>query len=143
MNAHVFENYIGADNSCWLFNSIQRDTANERLCTQKVLYYKRLFKENNNCIIERISSGALSVKELYGKSIENANPELHRTSEGVKLEKFNRQVNTNVSKPTTDMFRCRKCKENKCTYYEQQTRCADEPMTKFIKCCNCGFEWRV
>ncbi len=42
----------------------------------------------------------------------------------------------------TDQFKCRRCNKRECTYYEMQTRSADEPMTIFITCLNCGKEWR-
>lgn len=43
---------------------------------------------------------------------------------------------------TTDQFRCGKCRQHKCTYYQMQTRSADEPMTTFVQCVNCGNRWR-
>jgi transcription elongation factor S-II len=43
---------------------------------------------------------------------------------------------------STDMFTCRKCKSKRCTYYEMQTRSADEPATVFITCLNCGKNWK-
>jgi DNA-directed RNA polymerase subunit M/transcription elongation factor TFIIS len=42
----------------------------------------------------------------------------------------------------TDEYKCGKCKQRKCTYYELQTRSADEPMTTFILCLECGNKWR-
>ena len=42
----------------------------------------------------------------------------------------------------TEMFKCTKCGKRQCTYYEMQTRSADEPMTQFIRCLNCGKQWR-
>tara|TARA_B000000557_G_C20658765_1_gene393765 strand:+ start:170 stop:703 length:534 start_codon:yes stop_codon:yes gene_type:complete len=42
----------------------------------------------------------------------------------------------------TDQFKCSRCKKRKCSYYELQTRSADEPMTIFITCLNCGKRWR-
>ena len=39
-------------------------------------------------------------------------------------------------------FTCRKCKSKDCTYYQMQTRSADEPMTTFITCENCGNRWK-
>jgi DNA-directed RNA polymerase subunit M/transcription elongation factor TFIIS len=42
----------------------------------------------------------------------------------------------------TEMFKCSRCGKRQCTYYEMQTRSADEPMTQFIRCLNCGKQWR-
>ena len=38
----------------------------------------------------------------------------------------------------TDSFTCRKCKSKKCSYIQMQCRSADEPMTLFITCLDCG-----
>ena len=43
---------------------------------------------------------------------------------------------------STDTEKCRKCKSNKCSYYQLQTRSADEPMTTFVTCLNCGNRWK-
>jgi transcription elongation factor S-II len=43
----------------------------------------------------------------------------------------------------TDRYTCGKCKKNRCSYYELQTRSADEPMTTFISCLNCGHRWKM
>ncbi|KAA0196300.1 Transcription elongation factor S-II, partial [Fasciolopsis buskii] len=43
----------------------------------------------------------------------------------------------------TDLLRCGKCKQTKCTYNQVQTRSADEPMTTFVFCNNCGHRWKV
>ena len=42
----------------------------------------------------------------------------------------------------TDQFKCRKCFSRSCSYYEVQTRSADEPMTQFITCLNCKNRWK-
>jgi DNA-directed RNA polymerase subunit M/transcription elongation factor TFIIS len=42
----------------------------------------------------------------------------------------------------TDQFLCTRCWKRECTYYEMQTRSADEPMTIFITCINCKKHWR-
>ena len=42
----------------------------------------------------------------------------------------------------TDTFTCRKCKSKKCSYYQMQTRSADEPMTTFVSCLECGCRWK-
>jgi len=42
----------------------------------------------------------------------------------------------------TDMFKCRNCDSRSCSYYEFQTRSADEPMTQFITCLDCNNNWK-
>lgn len=39
-------------------------------------------------------------------------------------------------------FTCNKCKSNNCSYYQLQTRSADEPMTTFVSCNDCGKKWK-
>jgi transcription elongation factor S-II len=39
-------------------------------------------------------------------------------------------------------FTCNRCKTKKTTYYQLQTRSADEPMTTFVSCLNCGKNWK-
>ena len=38
----------------------------------------------------------------------------------------------------TDLLKCGKCHKNNCTYNQLQTRSADEPMTTFVMCNECG-----
>lgn len=40
------------------------------------------------------------------------------------------------------ILKCGKCKQHKVDYYQKQTRGADEPMTCFCTCLNCGHRWR-
>jgi len=42
----------------------------------------------------------------------------------------------------TDIFKCHRCSGRSCTYYEVQTRSADEPMTQFITCLDCNNHWK-
>ena len=42
----------------------------------------------------------------------------------------------------TNLFKCRKCSSRETSYYEVQTRSADEPMTQFITCLKCNNRWR-
>lgn len=59
--------------------------------------------------------------------------------EKIKQEEMQKE---RVMLQATDMFTCYKCKKNKCTYYELQTRSADEPSTTFVTCLNCGNKWK-
>lgn len=42
----------------------------------------------------------------------------------------------------TDLIKCPKCKQSNTTYNQVQTRSADEPMTTFCFCNECGKRWK-
>jgi DNA-directed RNA polymerase subunit M/transcription elongation factor TFIIS len=58
-----------------------------------------------------------------------------------KSKRDKNKFETNIA-AATDAFTCRKCKGNQCTYYQMQTRSADEAMTTYINCIQCGSRWK-
>ena len=56
-----------------------------------------------------------------------------------KIDRLKYETRTEIA---TDLYRCGYCKQRKCTYYQLQTRSADEPMTTFVTCLNCGKNWK-
>ena len=58
-----------------------------------------------------------------------------------KIERDNKKYEVDMSSASSE-FKCGRCKERKCTYYQLQTRSADEPMTTFVNCLNCGNSWK-
>jgi DNA-directed RNA polymerase subunit M/transcription elongation factor TFIIS len=56
------------------------------------------------------------------------------------------QVNSatefDANKSIFTVYTCKKCKENRTTIKFLQTRCSDEPISIFVTCVGCGFEWR-
>lgn len=68
-----------------------------------------------------------------------------RRSSNLALQEENLK-NTKAAQDTsaeTDQFKCGRCKQRKCKYYQLQTRSADEPMTTFVTCINCNNRWKV
>ncbi|EPY34620.1 transcription elongation factor S-II [Strigomonas culicis] len=57
-----------------------------------------------------------------------------------KLKAADRAKNAFVNK--TNFFECKNCGKRECHFYEQQTRGADEPTTKFITCLLCDYSWK-
>mmetsp|Transcript_19037 Transcript_19037/g.32800 ORF Transcript_19037/g.32800 Transcript_19037/m.32800 type:complete len:315 (+) Transcript_19037:17-961(+) len=47
----------------------------------------------------------------------------------------------NLQAPS-DAFTCHKCGKSETRYFQLQTRSADEPMTTFVNCVNCGKSWK-
>ena len=60
-----------------------------------------------------------------------------------KKSKRDQQKFENNMAAATDTFTCRKCKSKKCTFYLQQVKAADEPMTVFITCIDCNNRWKT
>lgn len=79
----------------------------------------------------------MSPDELWPNGPYGVTKETKRIQEA-QLHAINTQEKENYS----GMFKCGKCKSMKTTYYQMQTRSADEPMTTFVNCSNCGNRWK-
>lgn len=95
--------------------------------------------QNADNIRELVSQGAFDLARCVSCSPCELKPELWR---GLLEEQHRRnQARGCKAEATTDQFRCRRCKGKNCTYYELQTRSADEPCTIFVTCVDCGSRW--
>jgi transcription elongation factor S-II len=97
----------------------------------------------NLSLQQRVLSGEIVPEKLILMGPTELFPEKWEETVKANAELLKKQVEGSKSRATTDMFFCGKCKKRETTYYEQQTRSSDEPMTKFIKCVNCGHEWKI
>jgi transcription elongation factor S-II len=95
----------------------------------------------NNTIIEQINSGTIKVHKIAFMTHQEMAPDRWCKLIEAKIKRDKNKFETNVE-AATDTFTCRKCKSNKCTYYQMQTRSADEPMTTFVTCIECGNRWK-
>ena len=95
----------------------------------------------NNRLIERLLSKEFKPHELSEMDATHLFPEHWKSYLDEKIKKEN-AVDENVQDAATDQFKCNRCKQKKCTYYEVQTRSADEPMTTFVTCISCGNRWK-
>ncbi|XP_029105662.1 transcription elongation factor A protein 2 isoform X2 [Scleropages formosus] len=74
---------------------------------------------------------------------EMASAELKEMRKALTKESIREHQLSKVGGTETDMFVCGKCKGKNCTYTQVQTRSADEPMTTFVLCNECGNRWKV
>ena len=72
---------------------------------------------------------------------QEMNPEKWDAHIQAKMKRDKNKYDTTIV-ASTDTFKCRKCHSNKCTYYQAQTKSADEPMTTFVSCIDCGNRWK-
>ena len=93
------------------------------------------------CLVEKIMSKTVRPHEIAFMNHQEIIPEKWAT---LLSDKKIREENIYAPKleASTDGFTCRKCKSKECSYYQLQTRSADEPMTTFVTCIKCGNRWK-
>lgn len=113
---------------------------------QKFKYRSIMFniKDPNNPDFRR----KVLIGEYPPRSIIELSPEDMASDERQKENKkikekalFNSQLG-GPPKASTDKFKCGRCGKSQTTYYQMQTRSADEPMTTYVTCVNCDNRWK-
>jgi transcription elongation factor S-II len=95
----------------------------------------------NTELIKKVKNNEISLENIAFMSFQELFPSHWKKIMDEKYKKEKMMYETKVE-AMTDQFKCRRCKSRKCTYYELQTRSADEAMTIFITCLNCGNRWK-
>ena len=93
--------------------------------------FKKRVKTMDNKELLNIAN--MSVYDIYPDNWK------HMLEERSKRDKLKSELKPEAM---TDMFKCNKCGSRSTSYYEVQTRSADEPMTQFITCLDCGCRWK-
>lgn len=102
-----------------------------------------LKNKSNPGLRESVVSGELAVEKLCKMSVEDlASEEAQERDRKLAEEAIFKARGAGSAQAETDMFKCGKCRGRKCTYFQMQTRSADEPMTTFVTCVNCGHHWK-
>ena len=95
----------------------------------------------NETLLNKILNKKIDLKNIANMSNIDLYPEnwetiLERKS---KIDKLKYEIKPEAM---TSDYKCRKCSSRSTSYYEVQTRSADEPMTQFITCLNCNNRWK-
>lgn len=96
----------------------------------------------NKRLIKRLQEKEFMPHEIAEFRPENMYPELWKDIIDRELMRTKAAYEPQAT-AMTDRYTCGKCKKNRCSYYELQTRSADEPMTMFITCLHCGHRWKM
>ncbi|KAI5106368.1 transcription elongation factor A protein 3 isoform X17 [Silurus meridionalis] len=93
---------------------------------------------------KNVLGGAIELSRIASMSAEEmASDELKQLRNILTQEAIREHQMAKTSGTTTDLLQCGKCKKKNCTYNQVQTRSADEPMTTFVLCNECGNRWKV
>jgi transcription elongation factor S-II len=114
--------------------------------------------KKNGPLAEHVILGQVAADELMSMSSEElASAEARKArEEGAKKlidskrldwdqaneDKINEMCGIKGDLLNASLFTCNRCKSIKTTSTQKQTRSADEPMTVFVLCLNCGNRWK-
>ncbi|XP_012694242.2 transcription elongation factor A protein 3 isoform X2 [Clupea harengus] len=85
--------------------------------------------------IDLIRFATMSAEEMASDDLKQLRHTL--TQDAIREHQLAKTMGT-----TTDLLQCGKCKKRNCSYNQVQTRSADEPMTTFVLCNECGNRWK-
>lgn len=90
-----------------------------------------------------VLAGSIDLSRIASMSAEEmASDELKQLRNVLTQEAIRDHQMAKTGGTTTDLLQCGKCKKRNCTYNQVQTRSADEPMTTFCLCNECGYRWK-
>lgn len=95
----------------------------------------------NKILLKKLINKKLKPEKLAFMSHQEMSPRKWKKLIEAKIKRDKNLTEVDMS-AATDEFKCYKCQKRLCTYYQLQTRSADEPMTTFITCLNCGNRWK-
>ena len=102
---------------------------------------RSIMRNLNGNILKQINEGVIKSHIVAFMTHQELCPERWEKLIDIKTKRDKNKFETNMA-ASTDTFTCRKCKGNQCTYYQMQTRSADEPMTTFVTCLLCDTRWK-
>ena len=119
-----------------IFNNIYKNNC--------VHLYSNLDKNSyimNERLGKRLFEGEFTGYELSSMNHQYLFPERWKVllDEKSKRDRYLFEINKEIA---TSDYTCSRCHKSECTHYQLQTRSADEPMTTFVTCLNCGKRWK-
>ncbi|XP_058603543.1 transcription elongation factor A protein 3 isoform X9 [Onychostoma macrolepis] len=92
---------------------------------------------------KNVLAGAIELSRIAIMTAEEmASDELKQLRNVLTQEAIREHQMAKTGGTTTDLLQCGKCRKKNCTYNQVQTRSADEPMTTFVLCNECGNRWK-
>ncbi|XP_016402195.1 transcription elongation factor A protein 3-like isoform X5 [Sinocyclocheilus rhinocerous] len=92
---------------------------------------------------KNVLAGAIELSRIAIMTAEEmASDELKQLRNVLTQEAIREHQMAKTGGTSTDLLQCGKCKKKNCTYNQVQTRSADEPMTTFVLCNECGNRWK-
>ena len=112
--------------------------------------YKYRFLEMKRALLDggllsRLNDKSIKAKDLVHMEADKLMPDGPYSQTIIKAKQreiYMEQQKAKMDEEYEGIFKCMKCGSKKTTYYQLQTRSADEPMTTFVTCTNCENHWK-
>lgn len=105
--------------------------------------FQNLKNKSSTQLRSRVLSGEITPEEFVRMSSDELrSAERRQADEAIQKKNMNDAMVAQAERSISTSLQCGKCGQRKVTYTEAQTRSADEPMTLFCTCLNCGKSWR-
>jgi len=122
------------------YNTYQPETSEPYKTKIRSLYQN--LKQNKHLRVS-VFSGKFSPDRFVTMSHEEMRSEERKADDAkIEQENMNNSMVPQEEKSISKSLQCSKCKAKKVSYSQAQTRSADEPMTTFCECMNCGKRWK-
>jgi DNA-directed RNA polymerase subunit M/transcription elongation factor TFIIS len=119
------------------------DLTFREMYTQRAIALDLFNLRTNEVLRQRVVSGELPLKTFISMTPYEMDPDRWSdVFERVAYKALRKQLTVDAESAPDGAFTCSKCRSKKTTFYEMQTRSADEPMTLFIQCLSCGSRWK-
>ncbi|KAJ7571354.1 hypothetical protein O6H91_01G160500 [Diphasiastrum complanatum] len=124
-----------------MFQKLGSSKGDKKLKYRSIMF--NLKDANNPDLRRRVLLGDIKPDELMNMTAEDmASDERKLQNHTIKQKALFECERGMKQAASTDQFKCGKCGQRKCTYFQLQTRSADEPMTTFVTCVNCNNRWK-
>lgn len=124
------------------YNSLGPETK-EQYRTKIRSLYQNLKNKSNPSLRVRVLNGDVTPDQFVTMSHEELRSAEQREKDArIQKENMDKAMVAQAERSISASLQCGKCGQRKVTYTEAQTRSADEPMTLFCTCMNCGKSWK-
>lgn len=105
--------------------------------------FQNLKNKSNQALRTRVLTNEVTPEQFVKMSSEDLkSAERREQDKRIEKENMDKAMVAQAERSISTSLQCGKCGQRKVTYTEAQTRSADEPMTLFCTCMNCGKSWK-
>ncbi|KAM4058437.1 transcription factor s-II (TFIIS), central domain-containing protein [Hirsutella rhossiliensis] len=105
--------------------------------------FSNLKTKTNKELGRRVLTGDISPERFATMTDDDLkSDDQRRKDKELEKENMKKAQVPMAEKSISESLECGRCKKKKVSYTQAQTRAADEPMTTFCECMNCGNRWK-